>query len=170
MKKYIEKNGKNNTKVVSASHFLPRRDLLPTLSSIIKPTIPLVIGNTSIEKQIRDLNSKCHLFGHTHIFSNNVIDGVRYIQHPIAHPSDRKKWWNIVKTNEVIYPKIISSFRVQHLESGEDDVVLLPDPSLDENNEINNINIDDNNLSIVIDMDEDDQDVCDVDIKDDKEE
>jgi hypothetical protein len=52
--------------------------------------LPLVIGDERIEKIIRKLNSKIHIFGHTHLDFDSFIDGVRYIQHPLAHPRERK--------------------------------------------------------------------------------
>jgi predicted phosphodiesterase len=91
-------------KVISFSHFLPRRDLLPFWSVLIRPTLPYVVGHQGLEDQIRKLNSSIHIFGHTHINSECVIDGIRYLQHALAHPRERR-----MPFSDSYQPKLIYS-------------------------------------------------------------
>jgi predicted phosphodiesterase len=75
--------------VISFSHFLPRRDLLPAVERLRFKGLPKVAGCTAIDKQIRSLKSGVHVFGHSHISCDRVIDGVRYIQNPLRYPRER---------------------------------------------------------------------------------
>lgn len=33
-----------------------------------------------------------HVFGHTHIARDEVVDGTRYVQQPLGYPKERKRW------------------------------------------------------------------------------
>ena len=48
-------------------------------------------GCTALDEQIRRLGSAVHVFGHSHINCDRVIDGVRYIQNALKYPKDRKQ-------------------------------------------------------------------------------
>lgn len=75
--------------VISVSHFLPRRDLLPATDRLRFKGLPKVAGCTALDEQIRQLKSCLHVFGHSHISCDRVIDGVRYIQNPLRYPRER---------------------------------------------------------------------------------
>jgi Icc-related predicted phosphoesterase len=75
--------------VISLSHFLPRRDLLPPTERLRFKGLPKVAGCTDLDDQVRRLQSAVHVFGHSHISCDRVIDGVRYIQNPLRYPRER---------------------------------------------------------------------------------
>lgn len=75
--------------VISFSHFLPRAELLPAREYLRFKGLPGVAGCDLLEKQIRQLNSMTHVFGHSHINLDCVIDGVRYIQNAFSYPKER---------------------------------------------------------------------------------
>ena len=75
--------------VISFSHFLPRRDLLPAVERLRFKGLPKVAGCAALDQQIRALNSGVHVFGHSHISCDRVIDGVRYVQNPLRYPRER---------------------------------------------------------------------------------
>jgi len=75
--------------VISFSHFLPRRDLLPAVERLRFKGLPKVAGCAALDTQIRSLKSGVHVFGHSHISCDRVIDGVRYIQNPLRYPRER---------------------------------------------------------------------------------
>jgi predicted phosphodiesterase len=75
--------------VISFSHFLPRRDLLPAVERLRFKGLPKVAGCAALDQQIRSLKSGVHVFGHSHISCDRVIDGVRYIQNPLRYPRER---------------------------------------------------------------------------------
>jgi predicted phosphodiesterase len=75
--------------VISFSHFLPRRDLLPAVERLKFKGLPKVAGCAALDQQIRALKSGIHIFGHSHISCDRVIDGVRYIQNPLRYPRER---------------------------------------------------------------------------------
>lgn len=54
--------------VITASHFLPRPDLMPPRKSWgRKAYVCDAVGSHLIERQLRQLDAKLHVFGHTHI-------------------------------------------------------------------------------------------------------
>jgi predicted phosphodiesterase len=75
--------------VISFSHFLPRRDLLPAVERLRFKGLPKVAGCAALDQQIRSLKSGVHVFGHSHISCDRVIDGIRYIQNPLRYPRER---------------------------------------------------------------------------------
>jgi hypothetical protein len=74
---------------ISFSHFLPRRDLLPAPEYLKFKGLPHVAGCLSLEDQIRTLQSTIHVFGHSHISCDRVVDGVRYVQNALRYPRER---------------------------------------------------------------------------------
>jgi Calcineurin-like phosphoesterase len=75
--------------VISLSHFLPRRDLLAAAADLRFKGLPKVAGCAALDKQIRRLGSVLHVFGHSHINCDRVIDGVRYVQNALRYPRER---------------------------------------------------------------------------------
>ena len=75
--------------VISFSHFLPRRDLLPETNFLRFKGLPKVAGSDSLERQIRELGSQIHAFGHSHINCDRVIEGIRYVQNAVLYPKER---------------------------------------------------------------------------------
>jgi Icc-related predicted phosphoesterase len=74
--------------VITFSHFLPHRDLLPPVSYLKFKGLPLVAGSVAIDDQIRRLNAAIHIFGHSHINLDRVIDGVRYVHNAFGYPKN----------------------------------------------------------------------------------
>jgi predicted phosphodiesterase len=78
--------------VITLSHFLPRRELLPAIEKLSFKGLPLVAGAPALDRQIRSLNAAIHVFGHSHIDFDQVIEGVRYIHHALDYP--RSEVWS----------------------------------------------------------------------------
>jgi Icc-related predicted phosphoesterase len=78
--------------VITLSHFLPRRELLPAVENLIFKGLPQVAGALALDRQIRALNAVTHVFGHSHIDFDQVIEGVRYIHHAFDYP--REEGWS----------------------------------------------------------------------------
>lgn len=74
--------------VISVSHFLPRRELLPPVSDLSFKGLPLVAGAQGLDRQIRALKAAIHVFGHSHIDYDQVIDGVRYVHSVFGYPEE----------------------------------------------------------------------------------
>jgi predicted phosphodiesterase len=66
--------------VVTFSHFVPRPDLLPPVRWLRFKGLPLVAGSVEIDAQLRRTGAAVHVYGHTHIPDDRVLDGVRYVQ------------------------------------------------------------------------------------------
>ncbi|WP_420125516.1 metallophosphoesterase family protein [Longimicrobium sp.] len=73
--------------VITFSHFVPRPDLVPSVHRLSFKGLALVAGSAGIEAQIRRIQPRVHVFGHTHIPSDQVIDGVRYVQNYFVRTS-----------------------------------------------------------------------------------
>lgn len=80
-----------DSKVISMSHFIPRMDLLPEASKLRFKGLPWVAGSDGLETQLRRLQSVAHVFGHSHINRDVVIDGVRYVQNAMRYPRERSR-------------------------------------------------------------------------------
>ncbi|KAL9344228.1 hypothetical protein Peur_064659 [Populus x canadensis] len=88
------------TQIITFSHFLPRQELCPEKRMLFYPNLPKIIGSDFLEVRIRSIHgsegnaSACHVFGHTHFCWDSVLDGIRYIQAPLAYPRERKRRMN----------------------------------------------------------------------------
>ncbi|XP_042047385.1 acyl-carrier-protein phosphodiesterase PptH-like [Salvia splendens] len=91
---------KKCTHIISFSHFLPRQELCPEKRMLFYPNLPKVIGSKYLEKRIRAIHRAegqlpaCHVFGHTHFCWDAVLEGIRYVQAPLAYPRERKRRMN----------------------------------------------------------------------------
>jgi Icc-related predicted phosphoesterase len=72
--------------VITLSHFLPRRELLPAIERLSFKGLPLVAGALALDRQIRALNAMTHVFGHSHIDFDKVIEGIRYVHNVFDYP------------------------------------------------------------------------------------
>jgi predicted phosphodiesterase len=73
--------------VISFSHFLPRKDLVRGYGSSSFLLYP-VLGTTRLEQQIRRLRPNVHLYGHSHINGEHLIDGIRYVNNAFGYPHE----------------------------------------------------------------------------------
>ncbi|OAY65866.1 hypothetical protein ACMD2_23909 [Ananas comosus] len=86
--------------IITFSHFVPRQELCPEKRMLFYPNLPKIIGSDFLEKRLRSIHgnfvsgSACHLFGHTHFCWDSVVDGIRYVQAPLAYPRERKRRMN----------------------------------------------------------------------------
>ena len=76
--------------VITFSHFIPRADLLPPKEYLRISWLPHVSICQALDDQIRRLESRVHVCGHTHTTFDRVIDGVRYVQNAVRYPKERR--------------------------------------------------------------------------------
>jgi predicted phosphodiesterase len=74
--------------VITFSHFLPRIDLMPSFIPQKFRDIYPVLGSPLLDQQIRALNSKIHVYGHSHVNRRTTIDGIQYINNAFGYPSE----------------------------------------------------------------------------------
>ncbi|KAJ1402687.1 Calcineurin-like phosphoesterase domain, ApaH type [Sesbania bispinosa] len=100
--KVIEEIQKTCDHIITFSHFVPRQELCPEKRMLFYPKLPKIIGSDSLEDRIRSIHgtegrrdaSSCHVFGHTHFCWDAVVDGIRYVQAPLAYPRERMRRMN----------------------------------------------------------------------------
>jgi calcineurin-like phosphoesterase family protein len=80
---------KYDAPVITFSHFLPRAELLPPKEYLKISWLGSVSVCAGLDIQIRKLESKLHVCGHTHTNVDHVIDGVRYVQNAVRYPKER---------------------------------------------------------------------------------
>lgn len=91
---FIKKNQpllavQNNT-VITFSHFLPRIDLMPQSIPNKYHFLYPALGSTLIEKQIREIQPKIHIYGHSHINQSVLKENIYYINNAFGTPSESR--------------------------------------------------------------------------------
>jgi hypothetical protein len=76
--------------VITFSHFIPRPDLLPPKEYLRISWLGNVSICAALEGQIRRLNSRVHICGHTHTTFDRVVDDIRYVQNAVRYPKERR--------------------------------------------------------------------------------
>lgn len=77
-----------NDFIISFSHFLPRIDLMPNYIPEKYRYLYPVLGSNLLEQQIRRLNPDIHVYGHSHVNRQVVLDGIKYINNAFGYPSE----------------------------------------------------------------------------------
>lgn len=82
----------DSAEVITFSHFCPRIELVLEKRNCYDQQIAKVQGSDLLEKQIRRVvpQPKCHVFGHTHVGWDMVLDGLRYLHWPLGNPTERQ--------------------------------------------------------------------------------
>ena len=77
--------------VLSFSHFLPRIELIPEKRFLVYPDLVKAVGSDALGRRVRALRPDVHIFGHSHFGWDATLDGVRYVQAPLALPKERER-------------------------------------------------------------------------------
>jgi len=85
-----EISARGATKIISFSHFLPRIDLVPSYVSSKHRMLDPVLGSARLERQLRELGSSIHVYGHSHINRRVERDGVTYINNAFGYPGEER--------------------------------------------------------------------------------
>lgn len=87
--------------VISLSHFLPRKELMfPSKAELDRRAGTLfdsnqsfnfsrVAGTSDLDRQIRRLGSRVHVYGHQHRNRARSIDGITYVSHCLGYGHER---------------------------------------------------------------------------------
>src|SRR5262245_60806862 len=79
-----------NKMVISFSHFVPRIDLMPDWVTSKNRILYPVLGSSKLESQVRQLNSRIHVYGHSHVNRNVIVDRVCYINNAFGYPYETR--------------------------------------------------------------------------------
>jgi len=78
--------------LVTFSHFVPLTELTPEKRILFFPNLAKAIGSQALCRRVRaQLRPDLHVFGHTHFGWDQVVDGTRYVQAPLAMPRERSR-------------------------------------------------------------------------------
>eukprot|EP00884_Botryococcus_braunii_P009223 jgi/Botrbrau1/18301/Bobra.0179s0030.1 len=77
--------------LISFSHYLPLQGLLPEKRMLYQPNLAKAVGSDFLFRRIQELRPLAHVFGHTHFAWDTNIQGVRYLQWPLAYPRERRR-------------------------------------------------------------------------------
>jgi predicted phosphodiesterase len=75
-------------KIITFSHFLPRIDLMPDHIPTRHRKVYPVLGATVLDTQLRQLGSRMHVYGHSHVNRSITLDGVTYVNNAFGYPSE----------------------------------------------------------------------------------
>jgi len=98
---------RKNLQAITMSHFLPRLELYNGRMDLEK-----VMGDPLVDKQLRAAGSVLHVFGHSHLNVDTVVDGVRYVQHALGNHRTPQLLWRPIRIFSVVekcLPKITSA-------------------------------------------------------------
>jgi Icc-related predicted phosphoesterase len=76
--------------VITFSHFLPRIDLMPSYIPAQFRALYPVLGTAALDEQIRRLNPLIHVYGHSHVNRQLVLNGVQYINNAFGYPAETR--------------------------------------------------------------------------------
>lgn len=97
LERHLARVAADGCQVITFSHFLPRLELCPEKRMLFYPHLPKIVGSHWLEARVRAVHgaaggpAACHVFGHTHFCWDSTLDGIRYVQAPLAYPSERAK-------------------------------------------------------------------------------
>jgi Icc-related predicted phosphoesterase len=78
----------SNQTVITFSHFLPRKDIIPPSRRVPPGLLDPVLGSAGLDHQLRRCRPKLHVFGHSHVNRSLTIDGVTYINNAFGYPDE----------------------------------------------------------------------------------
>ncbi|KAK1304562.1 hypothetical protein QJS10_CPB11g02381 [Acorus calamus] len=140
----IEEIKSSSCNIITFSHFVPRQELCPEKRMLFYPNLPKIIGSDILEDRLRSIHGTrgsaqaCHVFGHTHFCWDAVLDGIRYVQVPLAYPRERKRRMNggedwlpfcslisyLLAIGPITIPKIKENLKIQFSHHGLPNFIL----------------------------------------------
>lgn len=85
----VQLHRNSNHVIISFSHFLPRIDIMPPYIPLVHRALYPVFGTTLLERQIRELGSNLHIYGHSHVNNQVKINNTLYLNNAFGYPHER---------------------------------------------------------------------------------
>lgn len=76
---------------ISVSHFLPRIELLPDYIPKHFTFLWPVLGSTILGHQVELLQSDVHIYGHSHVNTEIMYQGIKYVNNAFGYPNERTR-------------------------------------------------------------------------------
>jgi predicted phosphodiesterase len=67
---------------------MPRIDLMPAMVPAQQRMLYPVLGSNRIDTELRNLGSRMHIYGHSHLNRNKTIEGVQYLNNAFGYPHE----------------------------------------------------------------------------------
>jgi predicted phosphodiesterase len=77
-----------NETIITFSHFLPRIDVMPSFIPKEKQLWYPVLGQASLDRQIRAWRSTIHVYGHSHVNRHVRFGGIAYVNNALGYPQE----------------------------------------------------------------------------------
>jgi predicted phosphodiesterase len=77
-------------RLITFSHFMPRIDLMPSFIPPEGRILYPVLGSGLIEWRLRAMSTSLHVYGHSHVNRNVVLDGVHYVNNALGYPAETR--------------------------------------------------------------------------------
>jgi predicted phosphodiesterase len=76
--------------VVTFSHFVPRLDVMPAHIPPAYRVLYPILGCKRLERQLRELDPRIHVYGHSHVNRHVTLGGVTYVNNAFGYPSETR--------------------------------------------------------------------------------
>ncbi|EGQ9933736.1 metallophosphoesterase [Vibrio vulnificus] len=74
---------------ISVSHFMPRIELLPDYIPKRLAYLWPVLGSTTLGEQVERLRPDIHIYGHSHVNTKTIHQGIKYVNNAFGYPNER---------------------------------------------------------------------------------
>jgi len=76
---------------ISVSHFMPRIELLPDYIPKRLDYLWPVLGSTILGQQVERLRPDIHIYGHSHVNTKTIHQGIKYVNNAFGYPNERTR-------------------------------------------------------------------------------
>ncbi|PTV59195.1 metallophosphoesterase family protein [Acinetobacter seifertii] len=77
---------------ISVSHFMPWIELLPDYIPKHLDYLWPVLGSTMLGEQVEQLRPDIHIYGHSHVNTKTMRNGIKYVNNAFGYPNERTRF------------------------------------------------------------------------------
>jgi len=87
-KNQLNSNSRDRKCTITVSHFLPTLDILPKYIPERFNYLWPVLGSRELGEQVSAIEPNIHIYGHSHVNQDIVLDGIRYVNSAFGYPNE----------------------------------------------------------------------------------